>query len=913
MGCLLAEAASGQPLFPGESDVDQLHLIMRCLGPLGPRMGEIARHNPLLCGVELLVEPEAESLSARLASMHVTDPVLVDTICRCLRYEPLQRATAGELLHCAFIADIDMTFGGPGGEFATALASDARDNVLGRALRAAQQQQQVVPLHSQQQDQLYQHKQQHLQEQLRQPQDSQKQRKHNHNPEAGDLDCERILPVVVPLHQLVQLAVPQVTTTTRVAPAVLATQTSTHIASHAGDATTSIVVERTALPYDAVIAATTSSDNHGIAHNAAVPISVTQIQLHKQQNQPHAAMAGDRNAFCVTADWADAAAMTTDAASGASCAGDETDAGGETSDGLSGTEFIAPARRRLGRNILSDTSRHMETSNSDSMCLGVARMPMSRRMTMARAIVFPGGGAKSKRGENAAHVITAPQIGAHNVAIVTDHTRHAIGSELSRTTIQRKGAPTASSSQVSTSHLATVAADARASAWLPGGVSRRLLATPVLGHLLYHDADAHDGTFHDGGGTRSRTLLARDILCIQSPCRQLTTPLTPTTGRTIALGRAAVAMLPLRIANDAEGGMNSIDVRTPRPPIARMQVKANTSVTIIHNAGEAYNGTGNSGFCHQLIQGGALAARQPVASLHRAALKARTVAADMACEHTVRATRNVESAVECIADRPICYPATFSDTSTSGGGGNRHSYQRHRRGSHGIPEHDSTLGAVPQLVGGDRDSLRDELASHARNRDRVRDTERRRGNRTDTSLRRIIASPPGRSAITAMVSTTATSQQASQQHQHFDAQLNVQHQHQQRYQTPTRQSPFGATTTRQSLLQAPSRSPLLRHEPAAASRSSERYAVFTQPISVAAATHIQSRVNRDIILAASAIGGMAFPRTSHGHADLQNHLQHGQVPPKLSHAQHVNIGTAQGFPPMSVPFLHHRPPAVKGW
>ena len=95
VGCLLAEVASGQPLFPGDSDVDQLCLIMRCLGPLGPRMADVARRNPLLAGVVLPDVPNPETLPTRLAGMGVTEARLVDAIVRCLRYEPLQRCTAG--------------------------------------------------------------------------------------------------------------------------------------------------------------------------------------------------------------------------------------------------------------------------------------------------------------------------------------------------------------------------------------------------------------------------------------------------------------------------------------------------------------------------------------------------------------------------------------------------------------------------------------------------------------------------------------------------------------------------------------------------------------------------------------------------------------------------------------------------
>jgi serine/threonine protein kinase len=32
IGCLLAELVSGEPLFPGDSDIDQLFLIIKCFG-----------------------------------------------------------------------------------------------------------------------------------------------------------------------------------------------------------------------------------------------------------------------------------------------------------------------------------------------------------------------------------------------------------------------------------------------------------------------------------------------------------------------------------------------------------------------------------------------------------------------------------------------------------------------------------------------------------------------------------------------------------------------------------------------------------------------------------------------------------------------------------------------------------------
>ena len=37
IGCVMAEMIDGEPLFPGENDLDQLYLVQKCLGPLIPQ------------------------------------------------------------------------------------------------------------------------------------------------------------------------------------------------------------------------------------------------------------------------------------------------------------------------------------------------------------------------------------------------------------------------------------------------------------------------------------------------------------------------------------------------------------------------------------------------------------------------------------------------------------------------------------------------------------------------------------------------------------------------------------------------------------------------------------------------------------------------------------------------------------
>eukprot|EP00499_Haloplacidia_sp_CaronLabIsolate_P004318 CAMPEP_0196775628 /NCGR_PEP_ID=MMETSP1104-20130614/4138_1 /TAXON_ID=33652 /ORGANISM="Cafeteria sp., Strain Caron Lab Isolate" /LENGTH=276 /DNA_ID=CAMNT_0042145797 /DNA_START=9 /DNA_END=836 /DNA_ORIENTATION=- len=50
MGCIMAELLTGRPLFPGRSEVDQLHILHRVLGPLPPSLDQFLRQNPRFRG-----------------------------------------------------------------------------------------------------------------------------------------------------------------------------------------------------------------------------------------------------------------------------------------------------------------------------------------------------------------------------------------------------------------------------------------------------------------------------------------------------------------------------------------------------------------------------------------------------------------------------------------------------------------------------------------------------------------------------------------------------------------------------------------------------------------------------------------------------------------------------------------------
>lgn len=67
IGCIMGELADGQPLFPGESEIDQLYLIQKVLGPLTPEQMEAFLQNPRFLGFKFPEIRKLETLEKRYA------------------------------------------------------------------------------------------------------------------------------------------------------------------------------------------------------------------------------------------------------------------------------------------------------------------------------------------------------------------------------------------------------------------------------------------------------------------------------------------------------------------------------------------------------------------------------------------------------------------------------------------------------------------------------------------------------------------------------------------------------------------------------------------------------------------------------------------------------------------------------
>ncbi|NWZ84975.1 CDKL2 protein, partial [Poecile atricapillus] len=99
IGSLITEMLTGEALFPGDSDIDQLFHITKCLGNLIPRQQELFYKNPLFAGMKLPEVGELESLEIRYPKL---PPAALDLAKECLQIDPDKRPSCAQLLQGDF-------------------------------------------------------------------------------------------------------------------------------------------------------------------------------------------------------------------------------------------------------------------------------------------------------------------------------------------------------------------------------------------------------------------------------------------------------------------------------------------------------------------------------------------------------------------------------------------------------------------------------------------------------------------------------------------------------------------------------------------------------------------------------------------------------------------------------------------
>uniref|UniRef100_A0A3Q1IQ11 Protein kinase domain-containing protein n=1 Tax=Anabas testudineus TaxID=64144 RepID=A0A3Q1IQ11_ANATE len=103
VGCLFLEMLTGQALFPGDSDLDQIYHIVRCFGNLTAYHQEVFCRNHVFSGVRL---PECSVRVPLQERCPTITPTALDLAQSCLQMDPEGRAQCSHLLeHLFFTQD----------------------------------------------------------------------------------------------------------------------------------------------------------------------------------------------------------------------------------------------------------------------------------------------------------------------------------------------------------------------------------------------------------------------------------------------------------------------------------------------------------------------------------------------------------------------------------------------------------------------------------------------------------------------------------------------------------------------------------------------------------------------------------------------------------------------------------------
>ncbi|XP_075686899.1 cyclin-dependent kinase-like 4 isoform X2 [Rhinoderma darwinii] len=102
IGCVFAELLSGQPVWPGKSDMDQLYLIIRTLGNLIPRHQYIFRSNQFFHGASI-PEPDPDDVETLEEKFPNIQYMAMTFMKGCLRMNPDDRLTCEQLFESGYL------------------------------------------------------------------------------------------------------------------------------------------------------------------------------------------------------------------------------------------------------------------------------------------------------------------------------------------------------------------------------------------------------------------------------------------------------------------------------------------------------------------------------------------------------------------------------------------------------------------------------------------------------------------------------------------------------------------------------------------------------------------------------------------------------------------------------------------
>merc|ERR1719235_1255440 len=106
LGCIMGELTDGQPLFAGESEVDQLFVIQKVLGPLTPEHMEMFLRNPRFLGIQFPDVTRPETLEKRYVRR--MPKLQMQLLKAFLVMEPGRRLTARDVLRMPWFEGIKL-------------------------------------------------------------------------------------------------------------------------------------------------------------------------------------------------------------------------------------------------------------------------------------------------------------------------------------------------------------------------------------------------------------------------------------------------------------------------------------------------------------------------------------------------------------------------------------------------------------------------------------------------------------------------------------------------------------------------------------------------------------------------------------------------------------------------------------
>ena len=103
IACIMGELIDGQPLFPGENEIDQLYLVQKLLGPLTTEQKESFLKNPRFLGTKFPESPKPETLERRyLGKLSKKALAFMKAL---LKMDPKERLTCNEAMKHPYFED----------------------------------------------------------------------------------------------------------------------------------------------------------------------------------------------------------------------------------------------------------------------------------------------------------------------------------------------------------------------------------------------------------------------------------------------------------------------------------------------------------------------------------------------------------------------------------------------------------------------------------------------------------------------------------------------------------------------------------------------------------------------------------------------------------------------------------------